>query len=317
MEATQLLRHRLNNALHALLLLGGLGGLLMAIGWVLEGPTGLLWAGGMGLAALLLSPRVSPALILRMYRARPLAPLEAPRLYELVARLARQAELPRAPVLFYVPTPVMNAFSVGRRHEAVIAVTDGLLRGLPPRELAAVLAHELAHVRHNDMWIMSLADAVSRIVRGMSLVGQLLVLVNLPMLMAERGPMPWLPIVLLVFAPSLSALLQLALSRNREFDADLEAAHLTGDPLSLAAALDKMELQQERLWQHVLWPGYRRRQPALLRTHPNSGARIARLRTLVPAPPVTPVWELLQDFQPPGIPTAPLRPRHRWHGLWL
>ncbi len=316
MEATQLLRHRLTNAVHALLLLGGLGGLLMAIGWVLEGPTGLLWAGGMGGAALLLAPRVSPVLILRMYQARPLTPLEAPGLYDLVARLARQAELPSQPVLFYVPTPIMNAFSVGRRNEAVIAVTDGLLRGLPPRELAAVLAHEMAHVRHNDMWIMSLADAVSRIVRGMSLVGQLLVLVNLPMLMAERGPMPWLPILLLVFAPSLSALLQLALARNREFDADLEAARLTGEPLALAAALDKMELQQERLWRQLLWPGYRNRQPSLLRTHPNSEQRIARLKALVPAPPEAPVWQVLQGFQPPGGPTALTRPRHRWHGLW-
>ena len=316
MEASPLPAHRLNNALHAALLLGGLAALLMAIGWVLDGPAGMLWIGLLGVVALLFTPRISPALILRMYRARPIAPIEAPPLYELVRPLAAMAGLPAAPVLYYVPTQVMNAFSVGRKGEAVIAVTDGLLRGLPPREVRAVLAHEIGHIRHDDMWIMSLADAVSRIVRALAFLGQLLIVLNLPMVLLQTGSLPWLPLLLLVFAPSLSALLQLALSRNREFDADVEAARLTGDPEGLAHALRHMEAQQERFWRQLFWPGYRNRQPSLLRTHPNSEARIARLQTLLPAPQDFAADDPAQRIDPSAWALPAPRPRQRWHGLW-
>jgi heat shock protein HtpX len=320
--AARILSHRLNNALHALLLLGGLAVLLMVIGYVLGGTGGLLWAGVLGALGLLFAPRISPALVLRLYGARPLAPAEAPGLYALVQSLAQRGGLPHVPGLYHVPTALMNAFSVGRSAEAVIAVTDGLLRGLSPRELTGVLAHEVAHIRHDDMWIMSLADSVSRLVRGMSLVGQLLILVNLPMFLMRYGSMPWLPLLLLVFAPTLSALLQLALSRNRELDADVEAARLTGDPLGLANALERLELQQERMWRHVLWPGYRNRQPSLLRTHPNSEERIARLHTLAaeagaeggaPSPGEVPPSGAMV---PPHLAQAGRPPRHRWSGLW-
>jgi heat shock protein HtpX len=316
MQASQLLPHKLNNALHAALLLGGLAALLMAIGWVLGGASGLLWAGVLGGAGLLFTPRISPALILRMYNARPLPPIEAPGLYALVERLAAQAGLVRAPTLYYLPTQVMNAFSVGRRGEAVIAVTDGLLRSMPPRQLTGVLAHEIGHIRHNDMWIMSLADAVSRIVRAMSFMGQVLILINLPMYLLHSGSMPWLPLLLLVAAPSLSALLQLALSRNREFDADLEAARVTGDPLGLADALVRLEAQQTRMWRYLLWPGSPNRQPSLLRTHPNSEARIARLRALLPAAqPMAVAEPPLFAAERWAVPQSP--PRGHWHGLWF
>jgi heat shock protein HtpX len=183
------------------------------------------------------------------------------------------------------------------------------------------------------MWIMALADAVSRIVRVMSFAGQVLILINLPMFLTEYGAMPWLPLLLLAFAPTLSALLQLALSRSREFDADLEAARLTGDPLGLADALEKLERHQEHLWRRVLLPGYRNRQPSLLRTHPNSAERIARLRALAqsaargpeygaarapehsavrPPESLSPHPLLATDWLPPRA-----RPRQRWHGLWF
>jgi heat shock protein HtpX len=288
----------------------------VAIGWVLAGPTGVAWTLAASLGALLLTPRLSPGLILRMYRARPLSRAEAPGLYALVERLAAAAELPARPVLYYVPTSLMNAFSVGPRKEAVIAVTDGLLRGLSPREVGGVIAHEVSHIRHNDMWIMSLADLVTRLVRGLSILGQILVLVNLPMILLEYGSLPWLPILLLVFAPTLSALLQLALSRNREFDADLEAARLTGDPLGLAQALARLEHAQERGWSSLLFPGRRNPQPSLLRTHPNSEERIARLRSLVPELPPAPEEPPGSALFPTGWDAHVAAPRHRWHGLW-
>lgn len=316
MNASHLTSHRLNNALHAALLLGGMAGLLAVIGWVINGGTGVLWTGVVGLIALLLTPRISPALILRMYRARPLAYEEAGGLYDLVNRLASAAELPRGARLYYVPTQLMNAFSVGRRHEAVIAVTDGLLRGLSAREMTAVMAHEISHIGHNDMWIMSLADGVSRMVRVLSFIGLVLILINLPMLLLQYHILPWVPLLLLVFAPTLSALLQLALSRNREFDADLEAVRLTGDPLGLAQALQKLEYHQERLWRHLLWPGRRNKQPSLLRTHPSSRERISRLQALEPTVEPFMAGGLPSQFMPAQWAVPLQAPRHRWSGLW-
>lgn len=307
-------KHRWLNLLHAALLLAGMLALLAALGWLVAGPAGLLWLAGLGLAFSVFTPRLSPALILRLYRAQPLQPHDAPGLHRIVRELAQRAALPAVPVLYYLPSPLLNAFSVGHRDDAAITVSDGLLRTLSGREVLNVMAHEVAHIAGNDMWLMAMADSVSRLVSGFGLVGQFLLIVNLPLWVAGT-PMPWLPIVLMLLAPTLSALLQLALSRNREFEADRNAAALTGDPHGLAQALERMELQQERTLANLLFPGRRNRQPSLLRTHPHSEDRIARLRELAAngdrhAPPEE--APLLHA----AWPMATGRPRHRWHGLW-
>src|SRR6185369_6035200 len=101
------------------------------------------------------------------------------------------------------------------------------------RELVGVLAHETSHIANRDTWVMSFADVTGRITRILSILGQLLLLLNLPILIMGNRPIPWLPLLLMAFAPSLSALLQLALSRSREYEADLQGSRLTGDPLGL------------------------------------------------------------------------------------
>jgi heat shock protein HtpX len=169
---------------------------------------------------------------------------------------------------------------VGRRNEAGIAVTDGLLRGLGPRELTGVLAHELSHIANEDMWIMGLADAVSRLTSGLSLAGQILLLVNLPLLLLGQVTLPWLAVALLIAAPAVSALLQLALSRRREYDADLQAVRLTGDPRGLAAALSRLERYRSGWLGRVLLPGRGDPDPSLLRTHPATDERVRRLLEL-------------------------------------
>ena len=307
---------RIGNWLQALLLLGGMCLLLAVIGWLIAGATGMVY--GLGLAGLLMlvGPRASPALVLRMYRAQRLSPEEAPGLYSVINALARAAELHPPPGVYHIPSSIMNAFSVGTHGEASMAVTNGLLRGLSSRKIVGVLAHEISHIKHNDMWIMTQADSVSRLIGVMSVFGQILFLVNLPQLVVHSQPIPWLAIVLLVFAPTLGALLQLSLSRNREFDADLEAAKLTGDPMGLATALDKLESDQERLWWRLLLPGYRVAQPSLLRTHPRSAERIRRLAALVPADGAGIVAP--QEWVRPdgGLRAVVEPPRRRWHGVW-
>ena len=209
-----------------------------------------------------------------------------------------------------MPSRVPNAFAVGSPGDAAVAVTDGLLRRLHPRELLGVLAHELSHVRNNDLWLMSLADLIGRMTRVMSVMGVALVVIGLPMWLAGgRGP-PLLLIPLLLFAPQITLLLQLALSRAREFDADLDAAGLTGDPEGLAAALVKLERARQSLLERILMPGWRSPEPSLLRTHPPTRERIERLLALgAPARPrLAPVPEVA-SLAPAGWPEIRRPPR--------
>jgi heat shock protein HtpX len=175
---------------------------------------------------------------------------------------------------------MLNAFSVGDRDHAVIALTDGILRRLDLRELAGVLAHEISHIRNRDLWLMSLADLVGRLARVMTLLGLSLVIIGLPIWLGGGAQPPGLLILLLLFAPQLTVLLQLALSRAREFDADLDAAGLTGDPKGLISALAKLEHHQRGFWEQILMPGQRLPEPSLLRSHPPTEERIARLQAL-------------------------------------
>lgn len=305
------LRHRVRNLLHAFLLVGAMLAILGSCAWLLWGPAGLLWTlvvGGVSLAA---SPSIAPELVMRLYGARPLGRHEFPDGYALLGELARRAGLERAPRLHLIRSSLLNAFAVGDRSGAAIALTTGLLRGLSGRELAGVLAHEIGHVRHGDLRLMGLADLLSRLTSVMSWVGQILLLINLPLILAGAAGVPWLLVLLLIFAPTLVSLLQLALSRSREYDADLEAARLTGDPRGLASALVRLERQQGRYWEEILLPGRRMPEPSLLRTHPPTEERVRRLLELEQRP------SLPEPRLPrPGPAHIPDAPRWRWPGAW-
>lgn len=307
-------RHKRRNAVQSMLLLGGMVALLTACGWIVAGGDGVLWAllgGGLSLA---LSPRLSPWMVLRLYRAVPLRRPESPELFALRDDLCAAAGLRVAPPLFYVPSPTLNALTVGHGERAAIALTDGLLRSLDLREIAGVLAHEISHIRNADIWVMGLADAITRLTRLLSMVGLLLLGFSLPMMLADGDGPPWLLIALLVFAPTIGGLLQLALSRTREFDADLDAAGITGDPAGLASALAKMERLQGRFWEEILLPGRRIPDPSLLRTHPATEDRIERLLSLQPPARMAPVPGLI--ILPDHWPTVTHRPRWTVTGLW-
>jgi heat shock protein HtpX len=310
-------RHRLRNVLHTWLLILGSGGLVALIAWVLFGTAGVLWAAVLAGFGLWSASQVSPKLVLGLYKARPLSPYELPELHRIVRQLAARAGLPAQPDLFYVPSRMMNAFAVGSRENSAIAVTDGLLRGLDGRQLTGVLAHEMSHIRNGDLKVMALGDVLTRLTSLMSTLGLFGLALSLPAMMASGFQVPWLAIGLLVFAPTIGGLMQLALSRAREYDADLDAAGLTGDPHGLASALVTLERRQGRLWEGLILPGSRLPDPSMLRTHPKTEERVARLMSL--APPPGRAIEVPARWDEASTALGPVRPpRFHWQrmGVW-
>lgn len=280
------------NLLRTGLLLVGMLALLLAVGFLLIGPKGMIWMGAFGIVLALLGLQIPTETIMRLYRARPLTIAEAPYLNRIVHDLAQRGGLKKVPQLYYMSTNSVNAFATGRQRDPGIAVTYGLLRQLNVKEVTAVLAHEMSHILHNDMRLKGLTTIMGRMTRTFSLVGQLLLFINLPLLIMGEQTFPWLGVLLLIVAPFLSTTMMLAISRTREVDADLEAARLTGDPNSLADALQKLDYLNRasalRPLQHKI--------PKWLSTHPQIDERVARLRELAPRYEGQINWQSLDRF---------------------
>lgn len=307
------------NILHSVILVLAMLGLLAVLGYSLLGRSGLFWTVAIGLFLTVAGQQISPQLIMRLYDARPIAVQEAPQLYRMSEELSLRAGLKKSPQLYYVPSKVPNAFAVGPNKNASIGLTDGLLRRLDLRELTGVLAHEISHIDHNDMWVMGFADIISRITHLFSSFGKLLLLVNLPLLLMGQSVIPWFGIFMLIVAPVLVDLLQLALSRTREFDADVGAVAITGDPDGLAGALYKMEMSQGHVLRQILTPGHSVPGPSIFRTHPHTKDRIKRLYQLADrdVPPLFLEDVTQRTLFPTGVVQVTQRPRWRYmSGLW-
>ena len=275
---------KIKNGLHTFMLLSGMLLLVSVLGWFFAGMTGMVWVLIVTVASLLVAPSLSLQMILRWYRARPLEPGQAPSLYANLRELTRRAQLPNMPTLIYVPSTKLSAFTTGSRHSSVIAFTDGLLRTLNDRELAAVMAHEISHLKNNDLRMMNVSATFSQITSILSAIGQILLILNLPLILISDHHVSWFGILFLIMAPTLAMMLQLALSRTREFDADLGAAELTGDPKGLASALLKIENYQRGWLGMFRWPGPSRPYDALWNTHPATRDRVARLMAVAQRP---------------------------------
>lgn len=289
--------HQWRNTLHTWVMIAGSALLMALIAYSVFGGSGVVWAIVLTAFGLWQAGRVSPKIILRLYKARALRAEEVPQLHKLMGELAKRADLSAVPQLYYVPSRMMNAFAVGKTGDAAIAVTDGLIRNLTLRQLTGVLAHEISHIRNGDLTVMALGDVLSRLTGTMSTVG---LLIGVPTaIFTNGGTVPWVAIIALIAAPTIGGLLQLALSRTREYDADLDAAGLTGDPEGLASALQTLEQKQGGMWEKLVLPGSRSPEPSILRSHPKTPDRVARLRSLrTKAPPI---------INHPDIPVRPTR----------
>ncbi|MEM0899422.1 MAG: zinc metalloprotease HtpX [Pseudomonadota bacterium] len=269
-------RHRFVNRMHTTLLIGGSLLLLFVSVLLIFGFVGVIYAAFFCLFSYITLRRVGPSVVLKMYKARGVTPAQFPEGHAILNELAYRAGLQIKPKLFIVKSRMLNAFAVGRLEDSAIAVTDGLLHALTKRELAGVLAHEVSHIKNEDIKVMGLADAISRMLSMMSIAGLFALTFNV----AGFSQVSWLGVAALIAAPSIGSILQLALSRTREFDADYGAAMLTGDPDGLSSALSKLEYWQRRRLEAMALPVGRLAEPSMLRSHPPTDQRIARLNDL-------------------------------------
>jgi len=262
---------------------------------------------------------IAPHIILRMYRAQPLTAHQAPAFQRLVSVLAQRAGLESVPRLYYVPSYVLNAFAIGSVRESAIAVSAGILQRLSLEEMAGILGHEITHIKNNDIRVMTFADIAGRMTKILSMLGQLMVLINLPLLFFTGVHLNWLPLIILICAPLLSDLVQLGLSRLREYDADLGSAILLGDGRPLASALGKLEHYEHNYLGGIFVPVQKIPEPSLLRTHPPLQERIKRLLAFHAERRGDPFVNSMAETQSHEIPVHVVYPRpgrRHFNGFW-
>ncbi len=276
------------NNLKVFVLMAGLTGLLVALGQLLGGASGALIAFGLAAVMNFVMYWASSSMVLRAYGARVVSEQDAPDLYRMVDRLRQNAGLPM-PVVAIAPQAQANAFATGRNpSHAVVCVTEGILGALSREELEGVLAHELAHIKNHDMLLSTMAATMA---------GAIANLAQVAFFLGGRGDdddgvNPIVAIAMLIIGPIIAMMIQFAISRQREFKADAVGAQISGNPLALASALQRLESGAKRIPMQVspsaaslaivnpLAAFSLRGAQKWFSTHPATEERVAALRAL-------------------------------------
>jgi heat shock protein HtpX len=276
------------NLMKTAILMAAITALFMAIGSLLGGQTGMMVALAVALGMNFFSYWFSDKLVLKMYNAREVDASSAPQFYRMVEELAQRAGLPM-PRVYLINEDAPNAFATGRNPQnAAVAATTGIIRVLSERELRGVMAHELAHVKHRDILISTVSATMA---------GAISMLANFAMFFGGRGERqnPIVGLLVMILAPLAASLIQMAISRAREFEADRGGAEISGDPQALASALQKIhayatrgvpmqaaerhpETAQMMIMNPLRGGGLR----GLFSTHPATEERVARLLAMAP-----------------------------------
>ena len=265
-------------------------------------------------------PNISADTILSLYRAQPIAPRQGAALRSALATLSARAELASAPAIAIIPSMAVGAFSTGHEPRTAILMTEGLLRRYSLREIVAITAHEIAHMKAGDLPFFALADVMTRLAQVLAYLGLALLVLNaLAWLMREHF-LSWWPVALLLLAPFLNSQLQLALPRQREYAADRMAASILGNTEQIAAIALAMGPDFGSFADDFRFPVPQRRSPipSPVRAHLAGSVRAAALRDGDPPPmlaPLTVTDEPLVSLV--GVGPIEMRPRDRWPGLWF
>ena len=274
------------NSLRTGILMAAMTGLFLAVGFLLGGTGGMIIAFVVALGMNAFAYWNSDKMVLRMYKARQVDRTGAPQLYGLVEQLADNAELPM-PKVYVIDDDQPNAFATGRNPEnAAVAATTGLMRRLTSEELAGVMAHELAHVKNRDTLTMTITATIA---------GAISMLANFGLFFgnSRNNPLGFVGVILImILAPMAAAMVQMAISRTREYAADRMGAEICGQPLWLASALQKIdraargidnevaESNPATAHMFIINPLHANQMDGLFTTHPRTANRIQRLQQM-------------------------------------
>lgn len=285
----------MGNQIKTTILLAIMTALILWIGQFLGGRQGMIIALVLAAGMNFFSYWFSDKIVLAMYHAREVTPRESPEIYEMVRTLCQRAGLP-LPKIFIIPQETPNAFATGRNPEhAVVAVTEGLLKLMSREEIMGVLAHELAHVQNRDILIGSIAATMAGAIMLLATMARWSVLLGGGRSNDGGNRMGGIGLIVMsILAPLAAMLIQMAISRSREYLADKTGAGFSGQPEGLARALEKLGAYSGRLplqanpstaHMFIVNPLSGSNFTGLFSTHPPLAERIARLRGVKPAPP--------------------------------
>jgi heat shock protein HtpX len=276
------------NRLKTFLLLISLSGLILAIGQIFGGSTGLAFAFILAIGMNFFSYFLSHKLVLKMYKAQPISKSQAPGIHKIVESIARKAGIPK-PKIYLIPSESPNAFATGRNPKnAVVAVTNGIVNILSKKELEGVLAHEIGHVKNRDILVSTIAATLATVIMYVSSMARFAMFFGGGRDSEGNSNIVQL-LVLAIVAPIAAMIIQFAISRSREFMADETAAKLTKEPKHLATALQKLEDYSKKIplklgnkstsSLFIVNPFSGAKALSLFSTHPSTQDRINRLNS--------------------------------------
>ena len=279
----------MENRIKTVLLLAGMTAFLIVIGRLIGGRSGMYLAFVLAVGMNFFSYWFSDKIVLKMYGAQEVTPADAPQLHQIVDELAREAGIPK-PKIYIIPDDSPNAFATGRNPEhAAVAATEGIMRLLTPTELKGVLAHEIGHVRNRDILISTIAATMAGAIMILADMARFGAIFGMGSRDNEEGPGIIGVLVMSIIAPIAAMLIQMAISRSREYLADETGAQLAHNPESLARALEKLSLGVQRVpmdaspataHMFIVNPLTGSSLMNLFSTHPPLEERVARLRAM-------------------------------------
>ncbi len=278
----------MNNQIKTGVLLGLLTGLILLFGKLIGGEQGLVFAFALAIFMNVGSYWFSHKIVLAMYRAKEVSYEQAPELHRIVGELARRAGIPK-PKIYIIPSKQPNAFATGRSPKnSVVAVTEGILELMTPEELMGVLGHEMGHIKNRDILIQTIAATLAGVIMFVSDMIKWAAIFGIGS--DDEDSNPFVAIILAIVAPFAAMLIQLAISRSREYLADETGARLCRNPEYLASALEKLEAYSQRIpmtignpstaHMFIVNPFKGSSLVNLFSTHPPLEERIKRLRAM-------------------------------------